>query len=92
MSTLVTLEASGTVQTLLHGRRGEVKGVILDNGAIVRFPPHALVAPPQPGQPLSAVGLGTRNTHGLSLEATALGPQTGSVVPLAAYGRHARPR
>ena len=92
MATLSQLQVSGVVQTLLHGRHGEVNGVILDNGAIVRFPPHAMMVPPQPGQTLSAVGLGTRNQYGLALEATALGPQAGAFVPFTGHGQPPRPR
>ncbi len=35
-------EVSGSVERLLHGPKGEVRGFLLSDGQIVRCPPHAL--------------------------------------------------
>lgn len=36
------VEVEGNVDRLLHGPKGEVRGLLLSGGQIVRFPPHAL--------------------------------------------------
>jgi hypothetical protein len=38
---LTRVELDDTIKRLLHGPRGEVRGVLLSGGQIVRFPPHA---------------------------------------------------
>ena len=35
------IEAQGVVRQLLHGPKGEVRGVLLEDGRTGRFPPHA---------------------------------------------------
>lgn len=35
------VEIEDTVERKLHGPKGEVRGLLLSNGCIVRFPPHA---------------------------------------------------
>ncbi|WP_156362551.1 hypothetical protein [Xylophilus sp. Leaf220] len=74
---LAALSASGRVERLLYAPRGEPNGVLLDNGSIVRFPPHvgmAMGASLQPGSTVFARGWGSRSAQGTALEATALGP------------------
>lgn len=73
---LTAIAASGRIDTLLYGPRGEVNGVVLQGGEVVRFPPHAsrqYGALLQRGAMLSTRGFGTRNAFGTSLEATAIG-------------------
>lgn len=73
---LTAIAASGRIDTLLQGPRGEVNGAVLQGGEVLRFPPHVArqYAPLlQRGAVLSARGFGTRNAFGTSLEATALG-------------------
>lgn len=81
-ASLQSLQAEGRIATVLVGRRGEANGVILDNGSIVRFPPHGVRTVLQAGQPFAATGLGTRNALGTSLEAVSLGTTLASVQPL----------
>jgi hypothetical protein len=38
---LTRVEIEGAIERHLHGPKGEVRGVLLANGRIVRFPPHA---------------------------------------------------
>lgn len=74
--TLQPLTAQGTVIRLLYGRRGETNGVVLSDGNIVRFPPHALYqfgTLLQPGAMISASGYGSVSSYGTALEATAMG-------------------
>ena len=71
------ISATGAIQVLTHAARGEIDGAVLDNGTIVHFPPpvgtqYANLF--QVGAPLAAVGYGTINTYGRSLEATSIGP------------------
>lgn len=82
MAGLQTQQAQGHVDAVLTGPRGEANGVILSDGSIVRFPPHALQQPLQQGQLFAASGLGTRNAHGTSLEAISTGANLSDLQPL----------
>ncbi|HEX4508575.1 MAG TPA: hypothetical protein VH328_00775 [Burkholderiaceae bacterium] len=75
-SPLVPLSANGRIAAVLHTDRGDVDGVVLENGTSVRFPPPAGVQFSdllKPGQMLYAEGYGTTNDLGRALEATQLG-------------------
>lgn len=81
---LKEMSASGTIEHVLTGKRGEPKGVILGNGAIVRvgkeaYPYFGLF---RVGAPFAARGFGTENAYGRALEATAIGAGSGSLQPL----------
>jgi hypothetical protein len=71
-----SMSVTGTIKVLTHAAMGEIEGAVLDNGTIVHFPPpvgtqYANLF--QVGAPLAAVGNGTINTYGRSLEATSIG-------------------
>ena len=90
---LTAMNASGRVARILYTGRGDANGVLLDSGAIVRFPPHvgtAYASAIQPGSVLEARGWGTRGANGSALEATALGSSTETMRDLFA-GPGARP-
>ncbi|XDF35676.1 hypothetical protein RBH89_01130 [Paracidovorax avenae] len=73
---LVELQTDGRVAAVLLNTRGDAHGLLLDNGVIVRFPPHVAASIGnllQTGATVSARGWGTRNTLGTALEATQLG-------------------
>jgi hypothetical protein len=73
---LTAMSGSGRIARLLHTGRGDVNGVILDDGLIVRFPPHVgaeFASSLQPGATISAKGWGSRGTQGRAFEATAIG-------------------
>jgi len=73
---LTALNATGRIQLLLHTPRGELDGVMLEDGTILRFPPpvgYRLAAGLHVGQAISAQGYGTQNAYGRALEVTALG-------------------
>lgn len=73
---LQALSAQGRVQRLLYDRRGEINGVMLDSGTIVRFAPHAIEKPDallQPGNVLRASGYGVVTSYGEVFEATSVG-------------------
>jgi hypothetical protein len=72
-----SMSVTGTIKVLTHAARGEIDGAVLDNGTIVHFPPRVGTQYAnlfQVGAPLAAVGNGTINTYGRSLEATSIGP------------------
>jgi hypothetical protein len=82
---LKEMNASGAIQHIISGKRGEPKGVVLDNGTGVRLPKqtgYAFYALIKVGAPLAARGYGTENAYGRALEATALGTSLGSLQPL----------
>ncbi len=82
---LTQQNSSGTVKTPLHGWRGGVDGVVLDNGTIVLIDPRAsesLTNLTQTGQALAAQGYGTTNEWGKSFLATEIGPNASSLTPI----------
>lgn len=73
---LTAMSGSGRIARQLHTDRGDVNGVILEDGLIVRFPPHvgaALAQTVKPGATISAKGWGSRGPQGGAFEATAIG-------------------
>jgi hypothetical protein len=61
------MEAQGVVRQALHGPKGEVRGVLLEDGRAGRFPPHAAEAVAAllvPGRPVVLRGAGFSNPHG----------------------------
>ncbi len=69
------LSAQGTVQTQLYGPAGEVNGVILSDGSIVRFAPRMVNdsnVTVNVGENIQASGYGTKNSNGQSIEATTI--------------------
>ena len=71
------LSAQGEIKNVRYGGKGEINGVILANGTIVRFPRHVsyqFAQLFQVGRSIAASGYGTENQYGRALEATALGP------------------
>jgi hypothetical protein len=50
------LEVEETIERLLHGPKGEVRGLLLSTGQIVRFPPHAAEATLKPGASIAVRG------------------------------------
>ena len=90
---LAALNTSGTIVRLLYTDRGDANGVLLDNGTLVRFPPHvgaAMRDTLQPGRPLHARGWGSRGAAGNAIEANAIGATAEMQDVLA--GPAARPR
>ena len=66
----------GLVTRVLHGPRGEVRGVLLDNGAIMRMPPHTaatLHGGLAPGHKLAARGPSVTNDLGTVVDAHEIG-------------------
>lgn len=93
---LSAMNANGRIARLLYTDRGDVRGALLDDKTIVRFPPHVgaqNTALLQPGAMLHASGWGTRNAMGSAIEATRLGQSADSVREiLGGPGLEAAPR
>lgn len=69
------LSARGTVKNQLYGPQGEVNGVILSDGTIVRFAPKMVddsSVKIDIGENIQASGFGTKNANGQSIEATSI--------------------
>jgi hypothetical protein len=69
-------ETTGRVRMALHGPQGEVNGVLLDNGAILRFPPDQgaqLSALIEPRQIVVAEGSAISNALGTVVEVQQIG-------------------
>ncbi|AWB22869.1 hypothetical protein DA075_19790 [Methylobacterium currus] len=83
---------SGRIAALLHGRRGEVNGALLDDGTTLRLPPPEaarLSATLRAGQSVSVRGTVARSPLGTVVEVRALGTSPDSLV--AVGGRPPRP-
>lgn len=82
---LQAMNAQGEIQYLYYGKHGEINGLILADGTIVRFSREASFqfAPMfKVGQSISASGYGTKNQYGRAFEATALGPVGQALQPV----------
>lgn len=66
------LSAQGIIQSQLYSPNGEVNGLILSEGSVVRFPPHMIdeSIKIKVGDNIQASGYGTKNSRGQSIEAT----------------------
>ena len=81
------MQADGKIRVVLYAPRGETEGAVLDNGTIVRMPPHIgaqFASLLQAGQAISARGYGTENQFGRCIEATEIG--AAGQTPTAIYG------
>lgn len=92
------MEVQGRVRMSLHGPRGEVNGVLLDNGTVLRLPPHEAYRFAEfikPGQTLFAEGSGVSNALGRVIEVDRIGPfkdrLTTVDAPLGRFGKKPRP-
>lgn len=78
VSTMVNygnLSVEGTAQRWLVGKQGEIRGVLLSDGAQVQFSPrlgNQLSTMAKPGVRIQAKGVGIRNDYGQVLEASTL--------------------
>ena len=82
---LKAMSAQGEVRYLRFGGKGEVNGVILTDGTIIRFKREALYrfgGLLQIGQRVAATGYGSENQFGRALEASALGAEGQPLQPL----------
>jgi hypothetical protein len=79
----VSSETSGRVRMALHGPQGEVNGVLLENGTILRFPldpAGQLAAAIQPRQSVVAEGITVTNSLGTVVDVHQFGPSRDRLV------------
>ncbi len=84
---------NGRIAALLHGRRGEVNGALLDDGTVLRLPPHEaarLSATLRAGQTVSLRGGVAKGPLGTVVEVRALGTSPDTLVEVG--GPPPRPR
>lgn len=87
---LQPLEAQGRVSHLVHGKKGEVKLAVLEDGTALRLGKHAqwiLGSQLSVGQLVNARGVGTQNDIGRALEVTEIGLDNGPMSSLYGAGR-----
>jgi hypothetical protein len=73
----------GTVRRPLHGPKGEVRGALLEDGNIVRFPPHEaenLKKLLKPGGTMCVKGEALTTRFGTVIEARELGSKASSLI------------
>jgi hypothetical protein len=74
----------GRVQRLLRGPAGDVDGALLDDGTVLRMPPHVayqfstLLAP---GQTVAAQGWGLITSYGSVIDVQSIGASTAQLNP-----------
>jgi hypothetical protein len=71
------LQVEGIVRCVLHGPKGETRGVLLEDGTSIRFPPHEaehIARLLSKGRKLAAGGDGLESTLGTVIEARVIGP------------------
>jgi hypothetical protein len=76
-------ETSGRVRMALHGAQGEVNGVVLESGTILRFPPDQagqLGSAIQPRQSVVAEGITVTNSLGTVVDVRQFGPSRDRLV------------
>jgi hypothetical protein len=89
------LSAQGHNKSQLHGPRGDLNGVLLEDGTIIRLPPdeaERLADQLSPGQPLYVEGEGIAGPLGKVIAAQRIGPNQSQLAqvqepPLAPSGR-----
>ena len=80
------MEVTGKVKAALHNLRGDVDGVLLDNGSVIHLPPHEatrLAAQLAPGQTVLAHGMGVAGALGTAIFARDIGPDAAHLTTLA---------
>lgn len=81
------LEATGKIKQQLHGPRGEINGVLLDDGTIIRLPPpeaERLATQLAAGNTLYVSGDGYAGPLGRVIAARAIGPSKDQTTEIAA--------
>jgi hypothetical protein len=78
-------ELRGHVRMRLHGPLGDINGVLLDTGTVLRLPPDSVdrfTGMLKPGQPLVAQGPVVRNSAGVVMDVHRLGSSEGQLIDL----------
>jgi hypothetical protein len=78
-------DAQGIIRMSVHGPRGEINGVLLTDGTVLRLPPDAaltLTSLLQPGKTVFAQGDGVSNAIGKVLDVREIGPSRDALSPV----------
>lgn len=81
----------GRIAHVLHGPKGDAHGVVLQDGVMVRFPPHAGHANGpmlRVGKPLAIEGRWLDTPYGAVVHADAMGAKPEAVTPLPKKPKH----
>ncbi len=81
------MQVQGKVKEQLHGPRGDLNGVLLEDGTMVRLPPpeaQRLATELAPGQTIYASGNGVSNALGKVVAAQSIGPSEAQASVIAA--------
>jgi hypothetical protein len=84
-----TASAQGHVQTLLHGPAGDVNGALLDDGTVLRMPPHVayqLASLLAPGQSIAVQGWGLNTAYGRVIDVQTIGSSAAQLSPITSGG------
>jgi hypothetical protein len=79
------MDVEGVVRRVLHGPKGEARGALLEDGRILRIPPHAAASLPDlftPGHKLAARGEGLTNVLGTVVAAREIGASLTTLRPV----------
>jgi hypothetical protein len=82
---MTPMKAGGTIQVLLHGNNGEVRGMVLSDGTQVRLPPDVsdeFRRSLRAGENVNVEGYGTENTSGRAIEALSMSADKKPLTPL----------
>lgn len=80
------VELQGAVRMSLHGARGEINGLLLQDGTVLRFPPDAAANMAnllQPGKNVVAEGAQVMSPVGKVMQVNAIGTSRADLVPVA---------
>jgi hypothetical protein len=86
---------SGKIAAVLHGKRGEVNGAVLDNGTMLRLPPpeaERMQSLLQQGQTVAARGINLVTPLGTVMEVRAIGSSPEQLTELAVPPRGGGPK
>jgi hypothetical protein len=94
-----TLQASGQIKAQLHSPRGDLNGVLLQDGTIIHLPPdqaQQIAAQLAVGQPIYVTGEGSVSPLGKVIAAQQIGPNQSQLAqidnPAQGPGRDRRPQ
>jgi len=81
------MSAQGVVKQPIHGPKGEVRGAVLEDGRIIRLPPHEAERFSEllkKGAKISVTGEGAATSFGTVLEARQIGSSAETMTPIGA--------
>jgi hypothetical protein len=92
---LAAMTVDGRIVAILRGPAGDADGIVIDDGSIVKLPPHSRIVAADAlriGMVVHATGYGTGNRYGRSLRAEQIGFDGRPPVPLQPEGPRLPPK